>query len=205
MRSLIQPLRGSAPRFGSPHAVARARMGKPERRRTDTFPFELQAAVGGGIRITETPGAAATIIGTTISGNHVGSTNLGGDAQANSGGLDVDGSLLLVDSRVDRNTVRTAVPPSSGNLALHHTPARRHLQRQRPHWRPDPLHAHPHRRRRQQARGLLRVLTPARRASTLRRDERRPPLLIRVQVAERRLCSRTGHPLAGSARDDPRL
>jgi hypothetical protein len=83
----------------------------------NTFPFEMQAAVGGGIRITETPGANATITGTTISGNHVSSTNVGGDAQANSGGLDVDGSLLLVDSRVDRNTVRTSVPPSSGNLA----------------------------------------------------------------------------------------
>ena len=63
------------------------------------------------------PGANATITGTTISGNHVASTNVGGDAQANSGGLDEDGSLLLVDSRVDHNTVRVSVPPSSGNLA----------------------------------------------------------------------------------------
>ena len=83
----------------------------------NTFPIEMQAAVGGGIRITETPGANATITGTSISGNHVGSTNVGGDASANSGGLDVDGSLLLLDSRVDRNTVRTSVPPSSGSLA----------------------------------------------------------------------------------------
>jgi hypothetical protein len=83
----------------------------------NTFPFEMQAAVGGGIRITDRPGSNATITGTTISGNNVASINLGGDASANSGGLDVDGSLLLVDSRVDRNTVRTSVPPSSGNLA----------------------------------------------------------------------------------------
>jgi hypothetical protein len=83
----------------------------------NTFPLEMQAAVGGGIRITETPGANATISGTSISGNHVRSTNLGGDAQANSGGLDVDGSLLLVNSRVDRNTVDTSVPPATGNLA----------------------------------------------------------------------------------------
>jgi hypothetical protein len=83
----------------------------------NTFPFEMQAAVGGGIRITDRPGANASISGTAISRNQVSSTNLGGDAQANSGGLDVDGSLLLVDSRVDRNTVRTSVPPASGNLA----------------------------------------------------------------------------------------
>jgi hypothetical protein len=83
----------------------------------NTFPLEMQAAVGGGIRITDAPGANATITGTMISSNHVASTNVGGDASANSGGLDVDGSLLLVDSRVDQNTVRTIVPPSSGNLA----------------------------------------------------------------------------------------
>jgi hypothetical protein len=83
----------------------------------NTFPFEMQAAVGGGIRITDWPGADATISGTAISGNHAASTNVGGDASANSGGLDVDGSLLLVDSRIDRNTVRTSVPPSSGKLA----------------------------------------------------------------------------------------
>jgi hypothetical protein len=83
----------------------------------NTFPLEMQSAVGGGIRITDWPGANAAITGTTISGNRVASTNVGGDASANSGGLDVDGSLLLVDSRVDRNTVRTSVPPSSGNLA----------------------------------------------------------------------------------------
>ena len=81
------------------------------------FPIEMQAAVGGGIRITDWPGSSAIISGTTISGNHVASTNVGGDAQANSGGIDVDGSLLLVDSSVDHNTVNVSVPPSSGNLA----------------------------------------------------------------------------------------
>ena len=234
------------------------------------FPIEMQAAVGGGIRITDWPGANAMISGTTISGNHVASTNVGGDAQANSGGIDEDGSLLLVDSSVDHNTVNVSVPPSSGNLAsasfggiqvtgvatirnssISHnvltavsatgpalaagggignlsgqvtldralvignrgsadgaialpflvgggtngggilnavfgggppvltisdsvvtanqlttttdiTPTgRRHLQRRRLHRRPDPLHAHPHRHRRQQARGVLRLLTNA--------------------------------------------
>ena len=64
----------------------------------------MQAAVGGGIRITDWPGANATITGTTISGNNADSTNVGGDAQANSGGVDEDGSLLLVDSRVEHTT-----------------------------------------------------------------------------------------------------
>src|SRR4029453_8704997 len=39
----------------------------------NTFPDEMQAAVGGGIRITDWPGADATITGTAISGNHVAS------------------------------------------------------------------------------------------------------------------------------------
>jgi hypothetical protein len=83
-----------------------------------TVPFNLgQIAVGGGITITEVPGATATITRSTISDNSVASVNVGGDAQALSGGIDADGTLVLVDSRVDRNTVRASVPPESGNLA----------------------------------------------------------------------------------------
>jgi hypothetical protein len=83
-----------------------------------TFPTDVETeAVGGGIRITTAAGATATITGTTISDNNVNSTNVGGDAQATSGGLDVDGTLLLLDSRVDHNTVHASVPSSSGNLA----------------------------------------------------------------------------------------
>ena len=83
-----------------------------------TVPFNLgQIAVGGGITITEVPGATATITRSTISHNSVASVNVGGDAQALSGGIDADGTLVLVDSRVDRNTVRASVPPESGNLA----------------------------------------------------------------------------------------
>ena len=63
------------------------------------------------------PTAAATIRGTTISDNTVRSSNLLGDAQATSGGIDDDGSLLLVDSRVVRNRVVASVPASSGYLA----------------------------------------------------------------------------------------
>jgi hypothetical protein len=81
-----------------------------------SFPSDVrQEAVGGGLRIT--PGASATITRTTISGNRVTATNLAGDAQAVAGGLDVDGTLTLVDSRVDRNSVFSSVPPESGFLA----------------------------------------------------------------------------------------
>jgi hypothetical protein len=82
------------------------------------FPFDIQQeAVGGGIRITELPGATATITRSAISHNSVTSANVGGDAQATSGGIDVDGPLVLVDSTVDRNTVRASVPPESEKLA----------------------------------------------------------------------------------------
>jgi hypothetical protein len=83
-----------------------------------TIPFNLgQIAVGGGITITEVPGATATITRSTISHNSVTSVNVGGDAQADSGGIDADGTLVLVDSAVHRNTVQASVPPESGNTA----------------------------------------------------------------------------------------
>jgi hypothetical protein len=83
-----------------------------------TFPFDVETeAVGGGIRITDAPGATGAITDSTVSDNSVSSSNLGGDAQATSGGIDADGPLTLVDSRVDGNTVRASVSPSSGNLA----------------------------------------------------------------------------------------
>jgi hypothetical protein len=82
------------------------------------FPIDVGTeAVGGGIRITDAPGAAATITDTTISDNSVTSSNVGGDAEATSGGIDDDGTLVLVDSRVDHNMVRATVPPASENLA----------------------------------------------------------------------------------------
>jgi hypothetical protein len=81
-----------------------------------SFPFDVQQeAVGGGVGVS--PGASATITRTSISRNTVSASNLSGDAQAISGGIDADGSLLLVDSRVDHNRVSATVPPSSGNLA----------------------------------------------------------------------------------------
>jgi hypothetical protein len=82
-----------------------------------TVPIDIATeAVGGGIRITDAAGARATITGTTIIGNKVNATNAGGDASATSGGLDADGTVALVSSTVDHNTVHASVG-SSGNLA----------------------------------------------------------------------------------------
>jgi len=81
-----------------------------------SFPADVQQeAVAGGIRLEA--GAVARITRTSISDNVVTSSNLGGDAQAVAGGMDVDGTLLLVDSRVDRNSVTATVAPASGFLA----------------------------------------------------------------------------------------
>jgi hypothetical protein len=71
----------------------------------------------GGIWITQFPGASATITRSTISGNHVIGTNAGGDEQAGNGGIDDDGTLVLVDSSIDHNTVVGRVPAASGFLA----------------------------------------------------------------------------------------
>jgi hypothetical protein len=86
-----------------------------------SFPYDIhQEAVAGGVKIAgprDAPDARGTIIRTTISHNRVTSVNVGGDASATSGGIDVDGPLLLVDSGVVQNTVQASVPPESGNLA----------------------------------------------------------------------------------------
>jgi hypothetical protein len=83
-----------------------------------SFPFDVQMeANAGGIRITEFPGASATITGSRISGNRVNGFNSGGDVQATNGGIDDDGSLVLISSSVDHNTVSAAAPPLSGFLA----------------------------------------------------------------------------------------
>jgi hypothetical protein len=77
-------------------------------------------AIAGGVAITEDedghPGAA-TIANSTISGNSVTVSDLVGDALADSGGIDVEGSLQLDNSRVDGNQIRASVSPSSGSNA----------------------------------------------------------------------------------------
>jgi hypothetical protein len=82
------------------------------------FPADVeQEANAAGIWITEVPGASATITRSTISGNHVVGTNSGGDEQAENGGIDNDGTLVLTDSSIDHNTVVGRVPAASGFLA----------------------------------------------------------------------------------------
>ena len=76
----------------------------------------MQAAVGGGIRITDGRGQRDDHRhDDQRQPRRLDQRRRGCPGQ--SGGLDVDGSLLLVDSRVDRNTCAASVPPSSGNLA----------------------------------------------------------------------------------------
>ena len=79
------------------------------------FPFDVeQEANAGGIYLPA--GSFATIRGSRITGNSVGSSNTAGDVEAESGGIDADGSLLLIDSSVDHNTVTGTVPAVSGLL-----------------------------------------------------------------------------------------
>jgi hypothetical protein len=79
------------------------------------FPFDVEEeANAGGIDLSD--GSTATIERSRISRNSVTSTNTAGDVEAESGGIDSDGSLLLVDSSVDHNSAVAAVPPDSGFL-----------------------------------------------------------------------------------------
>jgi hypothetical protein len=80
------------------------------------FPFDVkQSADAGGVDVAE--GATATISRSTISDNSVYDFDSAGDAQAINGGIDDDGSLVLTESSVDRNSVTAEVPPASGFLA----------------------------------------------------------------------------------------
>jgi len=82
-----------------------------------SFPSDVeQDAQAGGIWVAEFPGSAATITASSVSRNSVSSTNTSGDVQATAGGIDDDGTLLLVDSTVDHNRVSGSVPPASGFL-----------------------------------------------------------------------------------------
>jgi hypothetical protein len=69
-------------------------------------------ANSGGIHVTQDFGsgtmAKATIQDSTVSGNEVSVSNQSGDAVAFSGGIDNDGSLVLLDSTVSNNRVSGA-------------------------------------------------------------------------------------------------
>jgi len=73
-----------------------------------------QEANAGGIDLPD--GSSSTITGSRIVDNSVNGSNTVGDADAEAGGLDVDGSLELDFSSVSGNTVNAYAP--TGTLAL---------------------------------------------------------------------------------------
>jgi hypothetical protein len=79
------------------------------------FPFDVVEANAGGIYLPG--GSSTTILRSRISGNTVVGSNTAGDVEAEAGGIDSDGSLLMVDSSVDHNTATGSTPSSSGFLA----------------------------------------------------------------------------------------
>lgn len=82
---------------------------------TSTFPTDVAEANGGGLYLV--PGSSTMITGSMISGNSVRASNTAGDIEAESAGIDSDGSLLLTGSTVERNSAAGSVPASSGFLA----------------------------------------------------------------------------------------
>jgi hypothetical protein len=74
----------------------------------------VQEANAGGLYLA--PGSSTTIRRSRISGNSVHSSNTAGDAVAEAGGIDSDGTLLLTDSSVDNNTAAGTVPAASSFL-----------------------------------------------------------------------------------------
>ncbi len=68
-------------------------------------------------RLSLTPGSTTTITRSRISGNTVRASNSAGDVEAESGGIDSDGALVLTDTSVDRNTAAATAPASSGFTA----------------------------------------------------------------------------------------
>jgi hypothetical protein len=80
-----------------------------------SFPSDIQQeANAGGLYLPQ--GSTTTITSSTINNNSVGSSNAAGDAVAEAGGIDSDGSLLLTRTSVDHNTATGTVPASSGFL-----------------------------------------------------------------------------------------
>jgi hypothetical protein len=81
------------------------------------FPTDIeQEANAGGIYLPAS--GTARIVESTVSDNVVSSFNRGGLANAQSGGIDADGTLVMSDTTVDRNEVRASVPPDSASQAL---------------------------------------------------------------------------------------
>jgi hypothetical protein len=79
------------------------------------FPFDVVEANAGGLYLPG--GSTTTIKRSRISGNTVVGSDSAGDVEAEAGGIDSDGSLLMIDSSVDHNTVSASVPAGSGFIA----------------------------------------------------------------------------------------
>jgi hypothetical protein len=76
---------------------------------------DIMLANAGGFYLTS--GSSTTIRRSQVNGNTVIGSNTAGDVQAEAGGIDSDGALLLSDSSVDHNTVTASVPADSGFTA----------------------------------------------------------------------------------------
>jgi hypothetical protein len=73
-------------------------------------------AEAGGIDIQQS--GTVTIANSTINSNTTTGTNTGGDVNADTGGIDSDGSVTLNNSAVENNQASSTVPPGSGFFAL---------------------------------------------------------------------------------------
>ena len=73
-----------------------------------TFPSQFdEAAFGGGVSVSDFPGASATIVNSIVSGNRVTATSPVGDTGTFAGGILDEGSLTLSNSTVSHNETTT--------------------------------------------------------------------------------------------------
>src|SRR5262249_7269119 len=71
---------------------------------------------GGGMTISER--GFVTIANSTISDNTNTASNTGGDVNADTGGIDSDGTVTISNSVVANNRAGSSVPPGSGFVAV---------------------------------------------------------------------------------------
>jgi hypothetical protein len=76
------------------------------------FPSDVVEANAGGIYLQD--GSSATIRRSQVSSNRVVASDTAGDVEAEAGGIDSDGSLLMIESSVDHNTANGSVPAGAG-------------------------------------------------------------------------------------------
>jgi hypothetical protein len=80
----------------------------------ETFPSQFdQGAFAGGIEISDSPGATATITNSIVSGNRATATSSAGDTGTFAGGILDEGSLTLANSTVSHNQVSATATGSA--------------------------------------------------------------------------------------------